>query len=405
MLAARLKALGVSSLIIERNARIGDSWRQRYDCLTLQFPHWGDHFPYMPFPDHWPTYTPAHKLGDWLEIYYTAMELHAWTSSRVQHVEQLQDGSWAITVDRNGAERVLKPKQLVMATSLFGEPSSPSFPGRDTFAGTVLHSTEYRNGAEFQGKKVLVVGASSSGLDIAHDLSVRGVDVTLLQRSPTYVMSLAKSVPMFMGPHKPVDGKRPDIEALDRGFFSSPASVGEELSRRFAEDLEALDHDLLQGLEDAGFKTWRGQRGTGFQTLAFTNGGAYYFEAGACEAIIKGEIKVEQGSLDRMEGRNAVWSSEAGETSREFDVIVLCTGFRPAIDGIRAAIGHDISSRIGKIWGIDSEGEFRTAYRHSGVDNLWIVASILPYGRYHSKLVALRIKAMLEGVHGPVYPK
>ncbi|CAK9785095.1 FAD/NAD(P)-binding domain-containing protein [Cutaneotrichosporon oleaginosum] len=403
MLAARLKALGVSSLIIERNARIGDTWRQRYDCLTLQFPHWGDHFPYMPFPDHWPTYTPAHKLGDWLKSYYTAMELCAWTSTSVQHVEQLPDGSWSLVVNRNGTERTLKPKQLVMATSLFGEPSSPPIPGRETFSGTVIHSTEYRNSAPFVGKKVLVVGASSSGLDIAHDLAMRGIDVTLLQRSPTYVMSLTHSVPMFMSMHKPNGTQRPDLEGLDRGMFSTPTAVGENLSRRFAEDLEALDHDLLQGLEEAGFKTWRGQRDTGFQTLAYTNGGAYYFEAGACESIIKGDIKVEQGSLERIEDDMVVWSNEGSEISRQFDTVLLATGFRPAIDGIRAALGESIANRIDTIWGIDSEGELRGVFRHCGVNNLWIVVSILPYGRYHSKLVALRIKAMLEGVHGTVY--
>lgn len=402
-MAARLKALGVSSLIIERNARIGDNWRQRYDCLSLQFPHWGDHFPYMPFPDHWPTYTPAHKLGDWLESYCSAMELHAWTSSTVQHVAQLPDGSWTLTVDRDGTERVLKPKQLIMATSLFGEPSSPQLPGRDTFAGTVLHSTEYDGGIQFEGKKVLVVGASSSGLDIAHDLAVRGVDVTLLQRSPTYIMSLTHSVPMFLGMHKPEGGKRPDLTALDRGTFSMPTGPAEEMGRRFAEDLETLDHDLLQGLEEAGFRTWRGQRGTGFQTLAYTNGGAYYFEAGACERIIQGDIKVEQGSITGMEGTKVVWADEGGVRSREFDVVVLATGFRPAVDSIQAALGQDLASRIRKIWGMDSEGELRSVFRHCGVDNLWIVVSILPYGRYHSKLVALRIKAMLEGVHGPVY--
>ncbi|BEJ01312.1 hypothetical protein CcaverHIS631_0511690 [Cutaneotrichosporon cavernicola] len=405
MLAARLKALGVSSLIIDRHARIGDSWRNRYDCLSLQFPHWGDHFPYMPFPDHWPTYTPAHKLGDWLETYYSAMDLCAWTSSNVKHVEQLVDGTWTLTIDRNGTERVLQPKQLVMATSLFGEPSSPLIPGRESFSGTVLHSTEYHSGAQFEGNKVLVVGASSSGLDIAHDLAVRGIDVTLLQRSPTYVMSLTHSVPMFMDMYKPDGPKRPDLEALDRGAFGTPTGVGEELSRRFAEDLETLDHDLLQGLEDAGFKTWRGQRETGFQTLAYTNGGAYYFDAGACERIIQGDVKVKQGSLRRMEDNKVVWSGDDGERSQQFDAVVLATGFRPAIDGIRAAIGDDITNRIGKIWGIDSEGEFRNVFRHCGVDNLWIVVSILPYGRYHSKLVALRIKAMLEGVHGPVYAK
>lgn len=41
MTAARLKALGVTALIIERNPRIGDNWRGRYEALSLHLPHWG----------------------------------------------------------------------------------------------------------------------------------------------------------------------------------------------------------------------------------------------------------------------------------------------------------------------------------------------------------------------------
>ncbi|PYI09768.1 hypothetical protein BO78DRAFT_415327 [Aspergillus sclerotiicarbonarius CBS 121057] len=74
-IAARLKALGVTSLVVERNQRISDNWRNRYEYLSLHLPHWGDHFPYFPIPEHWPTYTPAAKMGDWHEWYANAMEL------------------------------------------------------------------------------------------------------------------------------------------------------------------------------------------------------------------------------------------------------------------------------------------------------------------------------------------
>jgi hypothetical protein len=121
MTAARLKALGVSCLIVERNSRIGDNWRNRYDALSLHLPHWADHFPYMPYPEHWPMFCPAAKLGDFFEWYASAMELFVWTSSSVKDCTQDKDGQWTIEVERAGnvkETRVLHPKQLVRISRL-----------------------------------------------------------------------------------------------------------------------------------------------------------------------------------------------------------------------------------------------------------------------------------------------
>lgn len=198
-ISARLKALGVTTLLVERNKRIGDNWRNRYEYLSLHLPHWGDHFPYFPFPDHWPTYTPAAKMGDWLEWYASAMELNAWTDSNIASAKKDSAGAWEVTVERGTAKgksiRTFHPKQVIVATSLAGVPFVPEIPGMGKFKGTVRHSTQHDSARDWVGKKVLVVGTSSSGFDTAFDFARRGIDVTLLQRSPAYVMSLDESVP------------------------------------------------------------------------------------------------------------------------------------------------------------------------------------------------------------------
>lgn len=168
--------------------------------LWLQhFPHWGDHFPYFPFPDHWPTYTPAAKMGDWLGWYSSAMELTAWTDSSVVAAGHKPTGEWEIIIQRGSGDhsvtRKFHPKHVVIATSLAGVPYTPEIPGMDIFKGTIRHSTEHDSSREWVGKKVLVVGTSSSGFDTAFDFARRGIDVTLLQRCPTYLMSLDNSVP------------------------------------------------------------------------------------------------------------------------------------------------------------------------------------------------------------------
>ena len=83
-LGARLRQLGVPTIIVERNDRPGDSWRNRYKSLCLHDPVWYDHLPYLPFPANWPVFSPKDKIGDWLEMYTQVMELNYWTRTTGQ---------------------------------------------------------------------------------------------------------------------------------------------------------------------------------------------------------------------------------------------------------------------------------------------------------------------------------
>ncbi|OQV06668.1 hypothetical protein CLAIMM_11209 [Cladophialophora immunda] len=397
-LSARCKALGMDSLIIERNEEVGDVWKKRYEYLSLHFPHWADDLPYFAYPKHWPTYTPAQKQGLYMEWYASALELNVWTKSSVIKAEQDNEGNWTVVINKEGKEtRTLHPKQLVMATSLCGVPMMPVIPGMTDFKGGVLrHSTAHDSSRDFVGKKVCVVGSSSSAFDTAFDCSRRGIDVTLLQRSPTYIMSLTHSVPRMIGNYAPdANGNRPDLEEQDRLFFATPIGPGEELAKRNAKILEDLDRPLLDGLNNRGLRTWRGQRGTGNSTLGQTRNGGFYFDAGACEHIINGKIKVEPGYIESFTEDKVILN---GGRQREFDLIVFATGFSNTIDSVRSTLGDTVADQCGPIWGIDEEGEFKTAYRETGVHNFWIMVGYLPYTRFHSKLLAMRIKALKEGI-------
>jgi cation diffusion facilitator CzcD-associated flavoprotein CzcO len=290
-----------------------------------------------------------------------------------------------------------------MATSLCGVPTTPIVPGLTEWSGVYRHSTAHDSSREWVGKRVLVVGTSSSGMDTAYDFARRDIDVTILQRSPAYIMSLTHSVPRAIGGYAPkAGGLRPDIEEADRIAFSTPMGPSEELCRRNAKVLEDLDRDMLDGLKANNFRTWRGQRGTGNATLGATRNGGFYFEAGACEQIINGKIKVEQGHIDHCTKDRVILS---GGRERQYDLIIFATGFSNTIDSVKNVLGDDIASRCGPIWGVDEEGEFRSAYKESGVENLWIMVGYLPFARYHSKRVALRLKALITGISPPPYKK
>ncbi|KAL2682330.1 hypothetical protein Neosp_006780 [[Neocosmospora] mangrovei] len=401
-LAARLNAMGMKNLIIDHAEEIGDVWKKRYEYLSLHFPHWADDLPYFPYPKHWPTYTPSQKQGVYMQWYASALELNIWTKSSVAKAEQDGQGNWTVVIDKEGKEaRTLHPKQVVMATSLCGTPMLPDVPGMTDFKGTIRHSTAHDSSRDFVGKKVCVVGTSSSGFDTAYDCARRGIDVTLLQRSPTYIMSLTHSVPRIIGNYGPDDEqKRPDLEEQDRLFFATPTGPGEEFGRRNAKILEDLDRPLLDALHARGLRTWRGQRNTGNSTLGQTRNGGFYFDAGACEHIINGNIKVEPGYIERFTENKVVLS---GGRERDFDLVVFATGFTNTIDSVRSTLGDKIADQVTPIWGIDDEGEFKTAYRETGVPNLWIFVGYLPYTRFHSKLLAMRLKALKEGISPAPY--
>jgi cation diffusion facilitator CzcD-associated flavoprotein CzcO len=392
----------MNNLIIEKSDEVGDVWKKRYEYLSLHFPHWADDLPYFTYPKHWPTYTPAQKQGIYMEWYASALELNVWCKSSVVKADQDASGNWTMVINKGGKEtRTLHPKQVVMATSLCGVPMTPVIPGMGEFKGAIRHSSAHESSRDFVGKKVCVVGTSSSGFDTAFDCSRRGIDVTLLQRSPTYVMSLTHSVPRILSGYKPdAKGNRPELEDVDRLFVATPVGPGEELAKRAAKVLEDLDKPLLDGLSARGLRTWRGQRGTGNATLSQTRNGGFYFDAGACDDIINGKIKVEPGYIERFT-ENKVILNDGRE--REFDLVIFATGFSNTIDSVRATLGEEIASKCGPIWGIDEEGEFNTAYRETGVPNLWLMVGFLTYARYHSKLLAMRLKALKEGVALPPY--
>lgn len=401
-LAARCKAINLECLVIERSDEVGDVWKKRYEYLSLHFPHWADDLPYFRYPKHWPTFTPAQKQGIYMSWYASALELNVWTKSNVIQASQDTDGKWTVVIDKEGKEsRTLHPDHVVMATSLCGLPSMPTIPGMDNFKGTIRHSSAHDSSRDFVGKKVCVVGTSSSGFDTAFDCSRRGIDVTLLQRSPTYIMSLTHSVPRVLGGYGPdATGEREDPEIFDRINFSTPVGPGEELGRRNAETLEKLDRELLDDLNARGLRTWRGQRGTGNGTLGQTRNGGFYFDAGACEEIISGKIKVEPGYIERFTEDKVILS---GGRQKQFDLVVFATGFSNLVDSISDTLGPKIGTQVGPVWGIDEEGEYRNAFRETGVPNLWIMVGFLPMTRYQSRILALRLKALQEGVSPPPY--
>src|SRR3954470_17322660 len=158
-IAARLTQLGIDTLIVDRERRIGDNWRNRYHALTLHNQVQVNHLPYMPFPPSWPTYIPKDKLAGWFEAYVESMELNYWTATEFEggtYDEAAQ--RWSVTLRRDGETRTMRPRHIVMATGVSGIPNIPDIPSSNDFAAQVLHSSQYRDGEDWSGKRAIVIG-------------------------------------------------------------------------------------------------------------------------------------------------------------------------------------------------------------------------------------------------------
>jgi putative flavoprotein involved in K+ transport len=393
-LGARLGRLGVDTLVIDTNDRVGDNWRRRYESLVIHDPVWGDHLPYLAFPPSWPIYTPKDLLGDWLEAYSKLLELNVWTRTRLVSAS-FDDATrrWTVHLQRADDDlRVLHPAHLVFATGTGGsEPNIPTFEGRDRFRGVVAHSSQFDEAAGMAGRQAVVVGAGNSAHDIAQVLAEGGAAVTMVQRTSTYVVDMK---PFSTEVAQQLEHM--DTELFDLRLFADPYLAKKEILREETRRNAESDAELLNGLRAVGFVTNDGIDGTGMWGLYIERGGGYCINVGASELIVAGRISVRSGVGVARYTESGLELTDGSELAA--DLVVLATGYHGMGSTVRRVIGDVEADRIGPIWGIDEEGELRSMWRGTGHPGLWFTGGNLALSRYYSRILALRLKAELEGV-------
>ena len=127
-------------------------------------------------------------------------------------------------------------------------------------------------------------------------------------------------------------------------------------------------------------------------------GGGYYINVGASELIIGGHIKIKQGQEVSEITANGMVLTDG--THLPADEIVFATGYRSMKDTAKNIFGESVASKLKDVWGLDEEGELKSVWRRSGHPGFWFVAGNLALSRYYSRLLALQIKAIEEGLVG-----
>jgi putative flavoprotein involved in K+ transport len=394
-LGARLRVLGLDHLLLERRARVGDNWRQRYHNLTLHDPVWLDHLPYMAYPPSWPVFTPKDKLADWMEAYADSMELNVWTGVELLGGTYDEHGErWDVSVRKaDGTVRVLHPAHVVLATGAQAEPRVPEISGIEEYGGVVHHSSLHPSGSGFAGCKAVVIGSGVSAHDIAQDLYAHGADTTIVQRGATYVLSLKSALSAFAGLY---DENGPPTEDADLLFGAWPFRLMADRGKERAQAMAADDRELLDGLARRGFRTNLGLEDAGVAYTYLQRGGGYYFDVGCSSLIVDGKVKVKSGvGIDRFTRRGVRLSDG---TDLDADLVVLATGYSDMRETARKLFGDVVADRCQPTWGLDAEGEVGCLWRESGYPTLWFMAGTFAFARMYSKYLALRLKAIEEGL-------
>jgi putative flavoprotein involved in K+ transport len=412
-LGARLRRLGVPTLIVEKNAKPGDSWRKRYKSLCLHDPVWYDHLPYLPFPDHWPVFAPKDKIGDWLEMYTKVMELNYWggtTAQKARFDEATQ--RWELTVQREGKTITLRPQQLVFAMGVSGYPSVPSIPGAETFLGEQHHSSKHPGPEAWKGKKCVVLGSNNSAHDICAALWEHGADVTMVQRSSTHIAPSESLMELALGGLYSDAAVKAGVttDKADLIFASIPYKIMAPMQVPVYDEMKKREADLYARLEKAGFMLDFGVDGSGLFMKYLRRGSGYYIDVGASELVANGSIKLRSGvNIERINPKS-VTLSDGSELPA--DLLVYATGYGSMNGWLADLVSPAVADQVGKVWGLGSdtpkdpgpwEGELRNMWKPTQVKNLWFHGGNLHQSRHYSQFLSLQLKARMEGLDTEVY--
>ncbi|WP_431270171.1 hypothetical protein [Dankookia sp. P2] len=254
-----------------------------------------------------------------------------------------------------------------------------------------MHSGAYTNGMDWKGKRAIVLGTGNSGHDVAQDLHSSGAAVTMVQRSPTHIVSVQEAQRVYSIYAEGIPTEDCDLLATAMPF--------PELTRAYrmmTATSKEVDRPLLERLAARGFRLDDGIDGCGFQMLYLQRGGGYYFNVGCSDLIADGSIGlVQYDDVDRFVAEGLRLKDGRVVPA---ELLVMATGYKNQQEVVRAALGDAIADRIGPVWGFDAGGELRNMWRPTPQPGLWFTAGSLAQCRIYSKYLALQIKAREVGL-------
>jgi cation diffusion facilitator CzcD-associated flavoprotein CzcO len=304
---ASLRRAGSKFIILERGQRVGESWRGHYKRLHLHTPKRHSALPYRPFPTDYPTYPSKDQMVAYLEDYARAFDLQPEFGREVRTCTRNGDDRWVVSTDAGE----YRAHNVVMASGLSRIPNRPRWPGEGMFRGTIVHSSDYTDGKQFVGKRVLVVGFGNTGAEIALDLLEYGAECTVSVR-----------------------GK---VNVIPRDLLGIPiivfALLWRPLPPRVADAMNRLTLRLAVGnLAKIGLE----KRDDGPIAEIVETRQIPVIDVGTLARITSGEIKVRKG-VQSFDGPDVHFADGKREP---FDAVILATGYRSGMASMLPQDSH-----------------------------------------------------------------
>ena len=322
-----LQQAGVEPLLLEAGPEPGAAWRGRYDRLRLHTPRLLSGLPGARIPRR---YGRGVARDDLLQNFHDyARRLDLRTNTRVERLEADGDG-WRVETS-NGP---ISARDVIVATGYSGTPRIPDWPGRDSFPGELIHSSDYRNPEPFRGRDVLVVGTGNSGAEIAHDVADGGAARTRLavRTPPQIVRRSTAGVP---------------AQLVGMAIKYLPPDWVDPISKR---QRKLTIPDLAaQGLP---------RPEQGIRTSFITTGTTPILDVGIVSAVKHGRVEVV-AAVASFDGAN----------------VVLADGSRIQPDAVIAATGYDVGleGMVGHLGVLDARGFPKETDGVPVLPGLWFV--------------------------------
>ena len=197
----------LSYKLLERRERIGGTWdlhrypgiRSDSDIFTLSYPF-----------EPW-TRPENVADGDDIREYLTqtarkhGIDEHIRFNTRVVSADwDSTTDSWTVQTEVDGAPKTYRGRFLFFATGYYNydEPYTPDFPGIEEFTGEVVHPQHWPESFDYTGRKVVVIGSGATAVSMIPSLTEKAGHVTMLQRSPSYLLSMPRINPVVQAIRK-----------------------------------------------------------------------------------------------------------------------------------------------------------------------------------------------------------
>ena len=292
--AVTMRGAGLGVTVLEKAGQVGPAWRRHYDRLHLHTDRGHSGLPGMPMPASYPVYPSRAEMVAYLERYAARFEIQPVFDTEVLQIAR-DGGQWRA----DAGQGAFTAPVMVIATGMAAAPYRPAWPGQESYAGRIVHSSDYRNPAPYAGARVLVVGFGNSGGEIALDLAEAGVEVALAVRGP--------------------------VQVLPRDLLGFPILSWAILYRRLPARLVDVMNAPILRLAVGDIEKLGLQRAAKGPREMVAEGRVPLIDIGTLASIRDGAIRI-RGGIDRFVSDGVVFGNGRSES---FDAVILATGYRP----------------------------------------------------------------------------